>query len=340
MNIAGQIKVAVIGCGYWGPNLVRNFSALEVSEVKTVCDLQEDRLYKMKSQFPMLSITQDYKEVLKDPEIKAVAIATSISTHFQLALEALNAGKDVLIEKPMTTTVKEGETLIRCAREKKRILMVDHTFLYTSAIRKMKEIIDSGSLGEILYFDSVRVNLGLFQHDVNVIWDLAPHDLSIMDYILDKKAKSLMAFGSPHLNHEMESIAYLHLQFENNLLAHFHINWLAPVKIRKIMIGGKDKMLIFDDMESDEKIKIYDKGVTIKRNDKDDIYNTLVQYRMGDMYSPCLNTTEALKVECEHFIDCVIHRKRPQTDGEAGLRVVRLLEAADMSLKDGLPASL
>lgn len=326
------MKVAVIGVGYWGPNLIRNFLSLDEVENVIACDLDESLLTKTAKRFTGIETASDYEEVLKRNDVEIVAIATPVSMHFEIAKKALLAGKHCWIEKPMTESVAEAEELNSIAAEKNLKIFVDHTFIYTGAVRKMKEIITSGRLGELYYFDSVRVNLGLFQHDVNVIWDLAPHDLSIMDYLLEKKPLAVSAIGSCHVGNELEDIAYLTLMFENNLLAHFHVNWLAPVKVRKTLIGGTKSMIVFDDMETSEKLKIYDKGIEV--TNREGVYETLVQYRTGDMLSPKIPQTEALALATEHFIDCILNDKTPLTDGVAGLNVVRILEASTESIKN------
>lgn len=325
------MKIAVVGLGYWGPNLVRNFQSLPDVESVIGIDKDETRLHKAKQRFPNLELSNDLDEVLKHDEVIAVAIATPVSSHYPLGKKVLEAGKHLWVEKPFTTKVSEAEALLHLAEKKGLKIMVDHTFIYTGAVRKMKEIIDKGELGEIYYFDSVRVNLGLFQHDVNVVWDLAPHDLSIMDYLLSERPRSVSAVGSCHIGNDLENVAYLTVFFDNNLIAHFHVNWLAPVKIRKVLIGGSKSMLVFDDMENSEKVKIYDKGVDVKT--KEGVYETLVQYRMGDMRSPKLDQTEALFLATSHFLECIKYNKTPLTDGISGLNVVRLLEAAEKSIK-------
>ncbi|MFN3562521.1 MAG: Gfo/Idh/MocA family protein [Chloroherpetonaceae bacterium] len=325
------MKIAIVGLGYWGPNLVRNFQSLP--NVKTVIgvDKDETRLHKAKQRFPNLELAHDLDGVLKSDEVTAVALATPVSSHYPLGKKVLEAGKHLWVEKPFTAKVSEAETLINLAEKKGLKIMVDHTFIYTGAVRKMKEIMDSGELGDVYYFDSVRVNLGLFQHDVNVVWDLAPHDLSIMDYLLPQRPHSVSAVGSCHIGNDLENVAYLTVLFDNNLIAHFHVNWLAPVKIRKVLIGGSKSMLVFDDMENSEKVKIYDKGIDVKT--KEGVYETLVQYRMGDMRSPKLDQTEALALATAHFLECIEQNKTPLTDGISGLNVVRLLEAAEKSIK-------
>lgn len=329
------MKIAVVGYGYWGPNLVRNFSWLGETQVKYVCDLDQNRLDRVKSQFPNVEIvTTDYNQVLEDPEVEAIAIATPVNSHYALAKAALVAGKNVLLEKPMTDCVAKGQELVDLAKEKGLILMVDHTFLYTGAVKKMKEVIDSGAIGQVYYFDSIRVNLGLFQSDVNVIWDLAPHDLSIMLYLIGKTPVSVSAQGMAHVEGHLENIAYVTVYYADNTMAHFHVNWLSPIKVRKVLIGGSDKMIVYDDMENVEKVKIYDSGVQLESKDKDSIYRSLVQYRTGDMYAPKLDNIEALKEECQHFVDCIKNKKQPISNGEFGLSIVKILTAAQESIKE------
>ena len=327
------MKVAVIGAGYWGPNLIRNFLQIDGIDGVIACDRDEARLAKMRKQFYGIETANDYAEVINRSDVHIIVIATPVSSHHEIAKAALLAGKHCFIEKPMTASSAEAEELIALAEEKKLKLFVDHTFIYTGAVRKMKEIITSGRLGDIYYFDSVRINLGLFQHDVNVIWDLAPHDLSIMDFLLDQQAVSVSATGACHVGNGLEDIAYLTLMFENNLIAHFHVNWLAPMKIRKTLIGGTKSMIVFDDTEASEKVKIYDKGIDVTT--REGVYDTLVQYRTGDMLSPKLDPTEALAAGTRHFVDCILNDKQPITDGRAGLNVVRILEASEESIKNG-----
>lgn len=326
------MKVAVIGTGYWGPNLIRNFlSADEINSV-VACDLDEGRLAKMRKMFHGIETSTDHHAIISRDDIDIVVIATPVSTHHAIAKAALLAGKHCFIEKPMTASSAEAMELIEIAEKRNLKLFVDHTFIYTGAVRKMKEIITSGRIGDIYYFDSVRINLGLFQHDVNVIWDLAPHDLSIMDYLLERDPLAVSAVGSCHVGNGLEDIAYLTLEFENNVIAHFHVNWLAPMKIRKTLIGGTKSMIVYDDTEASEKVKIYDKGIDVTT--REGVYDTLVQYRTGDMLSPKLEQTEALAVGTQHFIDCILNDKLPLTDGRAGLNVVRILEASEISIKN------
>jgi len=329
-----EVRIGIIGCGYWGPNLVRNFNEIDGAKMASCCDIRRERIHFIKNRYPSIEITTDYKDVLEDTEIDAVAIATPVHTHYKLAKAALQSGKHVLIEKPMTASTRDASKLIEIAQRENKILMVDHTFIYTGAVRKIKEITESGEIGKIYYFDSVRVNLGLFQHDVNVIWDLAPHDISIMDYVIGVKPLRVRAVGNSHIDNKVENIAYIHIDFENDLSAHLHINWLAPVKVRRIIIGGSNKMIVYDDNEPSEKVKIYDKGVSMIEN-KESIYQTLIQYRTGDMYAPKLDHTEALQSECRHFVNCIKNNTNPLTGGKSGAKVVKILEAADMSIRKG-----
>lgn len=326
------MKVAVIGTGYWGPNLIRNFLSADDIDGVIACDRDPERLATMKKTFHGIETSGKYEDIIARDDIDIVVIATPVSTHHEIAKAALLAGKHCFIEKPMTASSAEAKELIAIATQKNLKLFVDHTFIYTGAVRKMKEIITSGRLGDIYYFDSVRINLGLFQHDVNVIWDLAPHDLSIMDYLLEREPRAVSAVGSCHVGNGLEDIAYLTLEFQDNLIAHFHVNWLAPMKIRKTLIGGTKSMIVYDDTEASEKVKIYDKGIDV--TSREGVYDTLVQYRTGDMLSPKLDQEEALAVGTRHFIDCILNDKKPLTDGRAGLNVVRILEASEISIKD------
>ncbi len=326
------INVGVIGYGYWGPNVVRNFSEIPGARVKTVSDFKAELLAKAQARYPTIQVTTDCRDVFTDPKIDAVAIATPVSTHFDLALAALQAGKHVLIEKPMTLSSEKAIKLIEEAEKRNLVLMVDHTFVYTGAVRKMRELVAKNELGDIYYYDSVRVNLGLFQHDINVLWDLAVHDLSIMDYVLPSKPCAVSATGISHILGGLENIAYLTLFFDNSLIAHIHVNWLAPVKVRRTLIGGSQKMIVFDDLDPSEKVKIYDKGITVNGN-PESRYQMLVSYRTGDMWAPQLDLTEALRTEGLHFIRCIQKGELPITDGQSGLRVVKILEAATESMK-------
>jgi len=327
-----MIRIGVVGYGYWGPNIVRNFVTTEGARVVSICDINEDMLKRATKAYPNIEVTTDPDDVCFSTAIDAVAIVTPVYTHFEIARKALQNGKHVFVEKPFTYSVAQAEELIELAEKNKLKIMVDHTFLFTGAVRKIKEIIDDGILGNLYYFDSIRVNLGLFQHDVNVIWDLAPHDLSIMDYLIKYRPSAIVATGAVHFDNGLEDIAYMTLYFPNNLIAHFNINWLSPVKIRTTLIGGDKQMLVWNDLHEDQKIKIYDKGVEV--TGREGIYDLLVSYRSGDMWIPKVDKTEALKLEIEHFINCILTNKTPMNDGLSGLRVVKILEAANKSLND------
>lgn len=324
------MNIGIVGLGYWGTNIVRNVVMNEHIKEVYCTDLDKDNCSKIKKQFDSIHLVDSFEELLSDSNVDAVIIVTPVSTHFKLGLQALQAGKHILLEKPFTETVKEGEELLRVAASKGLTVMVDHTFLYTSSVRKIKSLYQSGEIGDLYYYDSVRVNLGLFQKDVNVIWDLAPHDFSIMDYILDKEPISLTANGSDHIGKGMEDIAYVHIKFANNLCAHFHLNWLSPVKIRKVLVAGTKKMVVYDDNEVAEKIKIYDKGIDVKT--AEETFQTLVNYRRGDIYSPVLQPTEALKLVIQEFVDSINEKREPFTSGKDGVKVVKLLEATQKSI--------
>jgi predicted dehydrogenase len=328
-----MIGIGVIGYGYWGPNLVRNFMQVTDAQVVAVSDMRPDRLAAIHRQYPSVLTTTNCREVIHHPKVDAVVIATPVTTHYELADLALRAGKHVLVEKPLAATSSQGAGLIEESLRRNRVLMVDHTFVYTGAVRKSQELVANNGLGDIYYYDSVRVNLGLFQHDVNVVWDLAVHDLAIMDYILPLRPQAVSATGMSHVPGKPENIAYLTLFFDGNLIAHIHVNWLAPVKIRRTLIGGSQRMVVYDDLEPSEKVKIYDKGITVS-NGPETLYRMLIDYRTGDMWAPQLDITEALKVEAQHFVQCIENGRQPITSGEAGLRVVRILEAASRSMAE------
>jgi len=332
--------IGVIGCGYWGPNLLRNFAENEAAELRWVCDVDAPRLEMVKRRYPFAETSSDYTRLLSDDDLDAVVIATPVATHYRFACEALRAGKHVLVEKPFTASVREAEELNEMAERGGLTLMVDHTFVYTGAVRKIKEIVESGELGEPLYFDSTRINLGLFQQDLNVVWDLAPHDLSIMDFIIDRQPEAVTATGSCHIKQGIENIAYVMLRFADEFIAHFHFNWLSPVKIRRTLLAGSRKMVVYDDIEPTEKVRVYDKGVTTSLDtslsvDKETAYRTLVSYRTGDVWVPKLDSTEALHHVCQEFLNAITERRPPLTDGRSGARVVRLLEAAQASISRG-----
>jgi len=336
------IRIGVIGYGYWGPNLVRNFYETGGAEVACVSDLRPERLKQVTTRYPTVKVTQDHQDLMADPRIDVVAIATPVSTHFDLAMRALAAGKHVFVEKPLASTAEQVRRLMDAADKARRILMVDHTFIYTGAVRKIRELVDDGSLGDLYYYDSTRVNLGLFQHDVNVLWDLAVHDLSIMDYVMPVSPVAVSATGHSHVKGGMENIAFLTLFFPGSQIAHIHVNWLAPVKVRRTLIGASKKMVVYDDLEQSEKIKVYDKGITLNRKENpQQVYDVLVGYRTGDMLAPNLDMTEALRVEAAHLVNCIQEEKQPHSDGAAGLRVVQILEAASQSMRNrGIPVEL
>jgi predicted dehydrogenase len=327
-----MVSIGVIGYGYWGPNLVRNFSEAPGTKVVAVADMTAERLQLAMRRYPGIEAVTDYRDLLRNPKVDAVAISTPVSTHYPLAMEALQAGKHVLVEKPMTADSEQALRLIDEAARRKLVLMVDHTFVYTGAVRKMRELISNGSLGDIYYYDSTRVNLGLFQHDVNVIWDLAVHDLSIMDYILPEVPVEVSATGIGHVSGAAEDTAYVSVFYSGSIIGHLNVNWLSPVKIRRTLIGGTRSMIVYDDIENSEKVKVYDKGVIVK-NGPESRYNLLVSYRSGDMSAPKLDVTEALNIEAQHFADCIRNGTTPITDGHAGLRVVSILEAATRSIR-------
>jgi predicted dehydrogenase len=327
------MKIGVIGYGYWGPNLVRNFTELESTQVKWCADTRPDRRALVKKRYPFITVTENARQVFEDSEVNAVVIATPVSAHYQLAKEALERGKHVLVEKPMTRSVVEAQELVELANRKGLVLMVDHTFIYTGAVRKMKEIIDVGELGDLYYLDSVRVNLGLFQTDIDVLWDLAPHDLSILTYLMHETPKFVSATGADHTGSGLVDMAYVTMYFTDKFIAHVHVNWLSPVKIRQMLIGGSRRMLVYNDMEPSEKVRVYDRGVRVTTEES--IHKTLVDYRTGDMWAPKLENREALAVECEHFVECVRFNKVPWSNGVAGLNVVRLLEATQESIVKG-----
>ena len=325
------LRVGVIGYGYWGPNIVRNFHAQDQARVVAVCDKSQKSLGKVRHAYPDMVTTDDVDDLLTSPDIDLIAVVTPVWTHFELAKKALQNGKHVFVEKPFTCSVAQGEELIELAERKNLKIMVDHTFLFTGAVRRMKQMIDDGTLGELYYYDSTRVNLGLFQHDVNVLWDLAPHDLSVMDHLIKQKPEAVVATGERHLN-GVADIAFMTLYYPNNMIGHINVNWLSPVKVRTTLIGGEKKMLVWNDLEADEKLKVYDKGVQMTTGDA--VHQLLVSYRTGDMWAPKIEQVEALKAEAAYFVDCILNNKTPFNDGHAGLHVVRMLEAADKSLQE------
>ncbi len=326
-----MINVAVIGYGYWGPRVTRNFQSSSDMHLSAICDQRPEALRIASKDYPEVPMLTDPHEALTSPDIDAVAIVTPVWTHFDFAKLALQNGKHIWVEKPFTLTSNQATELIELAEQKHLTIMVDHTFLFTGAVKKIRELIDDQTLGSLYYYDSTRVNLGLFQHDVNVLWDLAPHDLSIMDFLIREEPEAIAATGQNHLN-GLEDMAYMTVFYPHKLIAHFSVNWLSPVKVRTTLVGGEKKMLVWNDLEADEKIRVYDKGVQISGSAG--VYDLLVGYRSGDMWAPRVDQTEALKSEVGCFADCVAHGTKPINDGAAGYRVVRLLEAATQSLKN------
>lgn len=327
-----MINIGIIGYGYWGPNLVRNFFGLDSCTIKAVSDSRSSRLQQLAKNFPSIIGVLNSEEIISDPEIDAVVIATPVFSHFALAKNALEAGKHVLIEKPMTSSVAEAEQLIDLALQKNLSLMVDHTFLYTGAVEKIKELVDDNKLGQLKYLDSTRINLGLFQPDINVLWDLAPHDLSILSYIIKEKPYSINATGVTHTRNGIENIAYLTVNYSSGFIAHFNCSWTSPVKVRMMLIGGDQKMIIYNDVEPTEKIKVYDTGY--KHTTDEEKKQVLVDYRTGDIYVPKLKMTEALAGVATDFLKSINERKTPRSSYDLGVEVVKILEASDKSIKN------
>ena len=324
-----MLKFGVIGYGYWGPNIVRNLRSLEGCQVVGICDQTPAARKRIQSAHPGVPVHSDFRELVESADVDAIAVITPVWTHYELAKAALENGKHVFVEKPFTSTVGQAEELINLAERKNLQIMVDHTFLFTGAVRKIQKLLADDTLGKLYYYDSTRVNLGLFQHDCNVIWDLAPHDLSIMNHLLHKDAEAISATGQAHVN-EHEDIAFITAYFPDKVIAHINVNWISPVKVRTTMISGEKKMLVWNDLEADEKLKIYDKGVDVKS--QEGVYNLLVSYRSGDMWAPQVEQVEALKLELGYFVECINKSEKPFNDGCAGIKVVRMLEAASKSL--------
>jgi len=327
-----MIRIGVVGYGYWGPNIVRNLRGLDGSRVDMVCDKSAASVERVRRAYADVATSTDPMEAIKCPSIDAVAIITPVWTHYELAKAALENGKHVFVEKPFTATSEQAEELIELAAKKKLTIMVDHTFLYTGAVRKIESLIADGTLGQLYYYDSMRVNLGLFQHDINVIWDLAPHDLAIMDYLIKERPEAISATGQAHFDNGLEDVAFITVYFPKNIIAHINVNWISPVKIRTTLIGGEKKMLVWNDLDADDKIKVYDKGVDMSK--KENVYQLLVSYRSGDMFAPRLPPGEALTVELKQFVECINTGKTSISDGHAGLRIVKMLEAAEKSAKN------
>jgi predicted dehydrogenase len=326
-----MLGVGVVGYGYWGPNLVRNFMMDAGTRVVAVCDRVEERLAEIKRLYPTVETTTDATDLFRNGDIDAIAIATPVDTHFNLAREALRAGKHVLVEKPIASTSQQAEQLIEEAARRNLVLLVDHTFVFTGAVRKIREVIAEESFGKLQYYDSSRVNLGLFQHDVNVLWDLAVHDLSIMDFVIGLSPVAVSATGLSHVPGQPANIAFMTLFFDRDVIAHINVNWLSPVKIRRTLVAGSRRMIVYDDLETSEKVKIYDKGITVTET-PDDVRKLLISYRTGDLWSPKVSETEALRLEVAHFRECIERKEKPVTPGECGLAIVRMLEAADKSM--------
>jgi predicted dehydrogenase len=326
----GLVRFGIVGYGYWGPKVIRNLDLLEEAKVVAICDKSAASRRKAEKMYSGVTVTADVKDLMTSPEIDAIAVVTPVWTHYELAKAALENGKHIFVEKPFTSNSAQAEELIALAEQKNLKIMVDHTFLFTPAVQKIKQLLQEGELGKLYYYDSTRVNLGLFQHDVNVIWDLAPHDLSIMDHLIEESPEAIVATGQTHLNGH-EDIAFLTLYFPDKVVAHLNVNWLSPVKIRTTMIGGEKKMLVWNDIEADEKVKVYDRGVNV--SSREGVYNLLINYRSGDMWAPRIEQAEALTRELAYFVDCIVNDKTPMNDGKAGLRVVKMLEAASESLR-------
>jgi predicted dehydrogenase len=326
---SSTLKIGVIGYGYWGPNVVRNFYNANDATVVCVCDMNPKALQRVRRSYATMAVTTNPAEVLTNPGIDAVAIVTPISHHFSLAKKALENGKHIFVEKPFTATSAQAQELIELADRNNLLIMVDHTFLFNGAVRKIREVMEDGTLGNLYYYDSTRVNLGLFQHDANVVWDLAPHDLSIIDYLIESGPEAIVATGEKHVN-GTEDMAFITMYFPNKVIAHLNVNWLSPVKVRTTLIGGEKKMLVWNDLEADEKIKIYDKGV--ERANDNSGYELRVSYRAGDLWVPRVEQVEALARETQYFVDCVLNGEAPFNDGKAGLRVIEMLEAIDRSM--------
>lgn len=336
-----MISLGVIGYGYWGPNLARNAAEASGTQLAAIADFSAQALARAQKRYPGIKLYTHWNDLVADPEVDAVMIATPVSTHFEIALAALQAGKHVFVEKPMTRTAREARILIAEAARRNLVLMVDHTFVYTPAVTKIRELIDTGALGDIYYYDSTRVNLGLFQSDVNVMWDLAVHDFSILEYLLRQQPSAISASGTCHIPGRPENIAHVTLFYESGTVAHLNVNWLAPAKIRQTLIGGSKSMIVYDDLEPSEKIKIYNRGVDLEGHDPPSDQQLRVSYRMGDMLAPNLSVREALLTEIEHFADCIANGARPITSGESGLGVVEMLEAATLSMqRRGSPIEL
>lgn len=324
-------KIGIIGCGYWGTNLIRNFMESPRADLTSIADLDQKRLDKFSSLYGTLKTTQDWRTIVEDPEIDVVSVTTPVSGHFEPALAALNAGKHVMIAKPMAASSEQCKRLIDAAKKNNRKVILDHTFVYTDSVRMIKDLMQDGTLGNVLYYDSTRINLGLFQTDASVVWDLAVHDLAIIDYLFEERPSAVSCIATGHVQGSPENIAFLTLFFPSGMIAHINVNWMSPVKVRQILVGGDKKMVVFDDTEATEKIRIYDRGVSVTQ-DKDQLYKQMMTYRLGGVEIPALRGNEALKTEIHHFFDCIEQDQTPITDAEHGLRTVQLLEAINLSM--------
>ena len=331
-----MLTIGVVGYGHWGPSIVRNFCSIPGVTVASVCDIEQRALYQVKKNYEGMHVTRDCNDIINSSKIDAVAIITPVSTHYEIAKKALLSGKHIFVGKPFTASTEQAEELIELADKKNLIIMVDHTFLFCGAVKKIKQLIDDDVLGDLYYFDSIRINLGLFQKDVNVVWDLAPHDLSIMHHLIGKDPVGLATTGISHFNDDIENVAYMTVYFPGNLIAHLNISWLSPVNIRTTLIGGHKKMIVWNDLVADEKIRVYDRGVENGNGLNHENLNTQrTNYRMGDMWSPWFEDVDALRCEAEYFVECVDKNKKPINDGANGLRVVKMLESSVKSLKMG-----
>ena len=326
-----KLSIGVIGCGYWGPNLIRNFANCPLAELSAICDANPERLAAVGRAYSQSQLVNSLDQLLELP-LDAVAIATPVSTHYSLATRCLEAGLHVLVEKPLAASVNEAQALVTLAERQGRVLMVDHTYLFSPAIRRIKSLIEEEELGDLYYVDSVRINLGLFQHDVNVIWDLAPHDLAIVSYLLEHEPRSISAWGCGHCDPDIHDIAYVNADYGDSLLANFHVNWLSPVKVRQMIFGGSRKSLIFNELDAGEPVKLYSKGVEFGAT-AEERRKWMVNYRSGDVWSPHIEPGEPLQAMVRHFAECILEGKTPDSDGRLGLRVVRMLEAATRSIR-------
>lgn len=334
------VSIGVVGYGYWGPNVCRNFMTAQNANLVCVVDKLASRRKAAEANLPGVHVSDNFSELLNDKTIDAIAIVTPVESHFSLAMACLKAGKHVWVEKPLAATSQEAERLLAEADRQGKLIHVDHTFVYTGAVRKLKELIDQDALGRLYYYDSIRVNLGLFTDDVDVLWDLAVHDISILSYLISTPPTAVSAQGVAHFEGRRANTAFMTLYYPDNFVAHINANWLSPIKIRQTLLAGEKKMAVYNDLDPVEKVKIFDSGVQMS-GDKSEVYNTNVDYRVGDIWVPKLSIREALSLETEHFVDCIINNKKSETDGLAGLDTVRILEATSKSLAaNGVPQEI